>query len=68
MAAQGKLMRKFESDPIKYTKNMISAELRTNGNDIAKRLNDQYFTKGKKFEEQLTEMEKVSSNLMLLQY
>ncbi len=61
-------MRKFKSDPIKYTKNMISAELRTNGNDIAKRLNDQYFTKGKKFEEQLTEMEKVSSNLMLLQY
>ena len=40
---------------------MISAELRADGNDIAKRLNDQYFTKGKKFEEQLTEMEKVSS-------
>jgi hypothetical protein len=61
VAAQGKLMRKFESDPIKYIQNMVSAELRTDGKDIAKRLNDLYLTNGKKFEEQLNEMEKVSS-------
>lgn len=61
-------MRKFESDPIKYTKNMVCAELRADGNNIAQRLNDIYFTKGKRFEEQLTEMEKVSSILFPIHF
>ena len=65
LVQEGKLMRKMDSDPIKWINYLIGTELRTDDNNIAKRVYQQYFNSEKKFEEQLDDLENVIDNFLL---
>jgi hypothetical protein len=56
-------MSKLNNDPMKSIGYMFGTELWPNNNQIAKQINGKYFTSGKKYEEQLDEMEKVFISL-----
>ena len=62
LAKEGEPIREFKSNPIKYIGSMLGIELRPNRFNIAKLVDDQYFTHKKSYEQQLDQMEKMFSD------
>ena len=56
-----KLLKQFVKDPVKFIPYLLEFELRNNRKEIATKINARYFNQEYDYEDQLVELEQVSS-------
>jgi len=56
-----KLLKQFDKDPVKFIPYLLEFELRNNRKEIATKINAHYFNQEYDYEDQLVELEQVSS-------
>lgn len=59
LSNNGTLLRNFSEDPLKYLRSLLGVENTKNGDQVINRIEGQYFTPNKTFENQLIELEQV---------
>lgn len=65
LSNNGTLLRNFSEDPLKYLRSLSGVEFTKNGDQVFNRIVEQYFTPNKTFENQLTELEQVISQVSI---
>ena len=59
VSENGKTLKAFQQDPVKYIPYMLDLQLKEDKEDIAKKIMAQYFDSAKPYEDQLTAIEQV---------